>query len=144
MSTDSEILTLLKTLSLAYPERRLEEDAARLYILHLADIPSGLLEQAAHRHIAESPWFPKIADLRRTAAGSANTNDFEAIGPPIDLLAVEALALEDAFYAEDRLDPAAWDHLAAQFDRIGRPYRADHTRTKLRRLQSIIASTQDT
>jgi len=52
----------------------------------------------------------------------------------------ESIALEDAFFNEGRLDPAEWERLAIQFDRLDRPHRANSTREKLRRLQSIPTS----
>jgi hypothetical protein len=52
-------------------------------------------------------------------------------------LAQVASDLEDAFFHESRLDPAEWERLAVQFEHLDRPYRADYTREKLRRLQIV-------
>ena len=51
--------------------------------------------------------------------------------------AAVSIALEDAFFNEGRLDPAEWERLAIQFERLDRPYRRDYTREKLRRLQIV-------
>jgi hypothetical protein len=59
---------------------------------------------------------------------------------PVDHLAAEAQALEDAFYRQGRLEADEWERLAAQYERLDRPHRAAHAREKLRRLQALQAA----
>jgi hypothetical protein len=137
MSTPDEIIEVLETLALAYPEKANDKRTLALYLEHLADIPAHLLASAARQHINTSNWFPRIAELRSAARKLAGTPYFESLPErPIDLLAAQAQALEDAFYAHGELDEAAWRKLAAQFERCARPHRAAHTLEKLRRLQA--------
>jgi len=138
MVDQREIAAILKTLIDAYPDHRLEKRTLQIYLERLADIPAYLLAAAAQAHIEGSTWFPKIAELRQAAARLANTRDFSSLPPyPVDHLLAEAYALEDAFFYEGRLDPAEWERLAIQFERLDRPYRRDYTREKLRRLQIV-------
>lgn len=146
MDVNPDPLTLLARLYLAYPDKVHDPATVTLYLDSLADIPAWLLERAIQRHIETSEWFPKIADLRRIAARLANTTHFETLLPPHPLertaleanrLIAAAQDLEDAFFYEGRLDPAEWQALSAQFDRLDRPHRAAYTFEKLRRLQSV-------
>jgi hypothetical protein len=147
MTSPAEIAALLKPLADAYPGQPLEKRTLQAYLEHLADLPAWLLEKAVRRHIQTSPWFPKIAELRQHAARLAGTSQFETLDPsPPDPHLAEAWALirtaqwlEDAFFHQGRLDPDEWERLAAQFERVERPYRAGYTREKLRRLQQIAA-----
>lgn len=133
------IVMALKMLSDAYPEKRVEAATLQVYLQHLDDIPPGLLKQAVEAHIKESPWFPKVSELRQMAAKIAGVQRFETLSPPGgDTLAERVQALEDQFYAHRQLDPPAWERLAAAFERADRPHRAVHTREKLRRLRSLL------
>jgi hypothetical protein len=138
MTPNAHLIPLLTRLYLAYPEKDHDPATVTLYLDSLADIPAWLLERAVQRHIETSEWFPKISDLRQLAARLAGTCQFEQLAPfPVDRLTAAAQALEDAFFHEGRLDPAEWEQLAGQFERLDRPHRADHTRDKLRRLQLV-------
>jgi hypothetical protein len=131
-----QILAIFKTLSLAYPEKKLDEPTLQLYMEQLADIPVNLLWRAVKEHIQTSDWFPKISELRKSAARLAGTNQFESLAPhPVELLLEKAIALEDAYYQQGILDSAAWQSLAEAFERADRPYRAEATRRKLAMLQ---------
>ena len=139
MSPPDQILSILETLSAAYPNRSRDQRTVQLYVERLSDIPVYLLDQAASQHIATSNWFPKIAELRAAAARIAGTSEFHVMGPaPIDTLAAEAFELEQLFWHERTLDPSAWFALADQFERANRPHRAEHTRGKLSQLQTIL------
>lgn len=146
MDANPDPLDLLARLYLAYPDKIHDPATVRLYLDSLADIPAWLLERAIQRHIQTSVWFPKIAELRQLAGQIANTRDFGALLPPHPLDATEGEAwalraraqeLEDAFYAEGRLEPEEWEQLAAGFERLDRPERAAYTREKLRRLEVV-------
>ena len=139
--TTDAILTVLDFLSCAYPDRRPGDATLDLYLQHLADIPAWLLRRAAEQHICESPWFPKISDLRQRCARLAHLAPFEAAvgfeflaAQPVDSLSAQAVALEEAFYQEGRLDPTEWQTLAKQFERADRPHRAARTLERLERL----------
>jgi hypothetical protein len=138
MSVPQQIIPILEQLSLAYPEKRLEAATLQVYLENLDDIPPYLLEAAVRAHIQASGWFPRIADLRALAARLAGTSQFDALPEtPVDRLALEAQALEDAFYHERRLDPAEWHALSQKFARCGRHFRAAYTLEKLERLQGM-------
>ena len=67
--TIAQVLTLLMD---AYPNEFKDEDqkvrTIRVYRQALVDIPPDLLKAAALNHITSSIWFPKIAQLRESAA----------------------------------------------------------------------------
>lgn len=145
MAASKDAVPLLKSLADAYRDTRFEQATLKLYLDHLADIPLPLLKAAVAEHIRSSPWFPKISELRQAAARLANTEHFETLAPAplagetaaeVWSLIIDAQALEDAYYTEGRLEPAAWQSVAAAFDRLDRPFRAEFTREKLRRLQT--------
>jgi hypothetical protein len=132
------MLELLETLSLAYPGRSPDKRTLQLYLEHLGDIPLGVLKRAVDEHIRSSSFFPRIAELRQRAEKHANIGPSgHFLQPTGDLLAFQAQDLEDAFYYDGLLDPAEWERLAGQFERLGRHARAAHAREKLSRLQAI-------
>jgi hypothetical protein len=140
-STETEaILSVLKRLVLAYPDRAPDSSTLDLYLEHLADIPVWLLGQAADRHIRTSIWFPRISDLRRCAAQLASRSDFEDLPrQPLDRLAAQAILLEDAFYHDGHLDPAEWQSLADQLERANRPHRRLRLLEKLAEFESNLS-----
>jgi hypothetical protein len=136
MSAPREIIPILEQLGLAYPEKRLEAATLQVYLENLEDIPPYLLEAAVRAHIQASSWFPRIAELRALAARLAGTSQFDTLPErAMDRLALEAQALEDAFYHEGRLEPAKWQALSEKFERCGRHFRAEYTLEKLGRLE---------
>jgi len=138
MTEVERLLPILSLLSLAYPEKRLNPETIQLYLKYLADIPDYLLEEAVRAHIQSSPYFPRLSELRALAQRLASGRSFKSLpADPVDRLAAEAQALEDAFYETGELEPAAWESLAERFESAERPYRAEHTRAKLRRLRAI-------
>lgn len=71
MSTAETIARVFQLLSRAYPDyaaKYLQGEGAvqtmRLYQRMLEDIPDDILEGVVLEHIASSPWWPKVADLR--------------------------------------------------------------------------------
>ena len=138
MANRDQILNVMTALSNAYPDKRYEKNTLEIYLEHLADIPAQLLEQAARRHIQNSNWFPRIAQLREQAARLAGTHDFTSLAPNHeDSLALQAAALEREFYLRGKMDLTSWEKLERGFKRAGRSHRAQHTRAKLQRLQRI-------
>jgi hypothetical protein len=64
------IADTLSPLLAAYPSHPFSEETAILYARMLSDIPEDRLRYAVLEHIAESNYFPTIAELRRKAAGN--------------------------------------------------------------------------
>lgn len=141
MAEASNIIAVLEALGKAYPRQTLSRQSVELYVQFLADIPQDLLWKVAGRHISTSSFFPSIAELRNLAAQLANTHRLDSqentIATPDDL-AYQAQLLEDDFYRDRILDPAAWLALAEQFECANRPHRAEATRRKLAGLQAIL------
>jgi hypothetical protein len=138
MANRDQILNVITTLSNAYPEKRHDKQTLEIYLEHLADIPAQLLEQAARRHIQNSNWFPRIAQLRESAAQLSGTHDFASLAPDYeDELVRKAAALEREFYLQGMVDPESWEQLARCFKLARRDHRAEYTRLKLKRLQHI-------
>ena len=71
MTKAETIAKILLLLSAAYPNARLAEETPVLYERLLADIPDELLETAVMDHIARSPFYPKVSELRQAAANIA-------------------------------------------------------------------------
>ena len=140
MANSNQIISVLEAFGKAYPHQNLSKPTAELYIRFLTDIPSDLLWEAAERHIATSSYFPRIAELRLLVARQAGTHQFNslAVHSLPDTLAYQTQALEDAFYQDRILDPAAWLNLVDLFNRLDRPHRAEQTRHKLAALQAIL------
>ena len=130
------LTSLLRRLLLAYPEKRLDQSTLQVYQQELADIPLGLLEQAVTHHIHASPWFPHISDLRLAAQKLAGSQSFASLpSPGVDFLALEAQQLEDGYFHCAVFDFTAWEKLAAQLERVGRPHKAEELRQKARHIQ---------
>ena len=101
MANRDQILDVMTNLCSAFPEKRCPKETLELYIEHLGDIPNKLLEQAARQQIQTSNWFPRIAQLRETAARLAGTHDFSSLAPNHkDGLVLKAAALECEFYLQ--------------------------------------------
>lgn len=65
--TREEALKILSVLSAAYPNFQLTEETGELYIRLLSDLPYEKLQAAVLAHIAQSKYFPTIAELRKIA-----------------------------------------------------------------------------
>jgi hypothetical protein len=65
--TREEAIKILAILSAAYPNFSLPKATGELYIKMLTDIPAKLGEAAALAHIAESQYYPTVAELRTKA-----------------------------------------------------------------------------
>jgi hypothetical protein len=131
-----DLTSLLQRLLLAYPEKRLDGATLQVYQQELSDIPLGWLGRAVTHHIHTSPWFPHISDLRLAAhklAGSPSFTSLPASGT--DFLALEFRQLEHQYFHDGVFDLAAWEKLAAQLERVGRPYKAEELRQKARHIQ---------
>ena len=133
-----ETLACFRLLMAAYPDKKPEADTFQLYAEMLADIPVYLLEAAIREHIAGSPWFPKLSELRDATRRISGCRSFDSLPPrPVDYLGAKFLELETIWYHERILDVDAWEHLAEQLERANRPHRAQAAREKLRRFNAI-------
>lgn len=133
MNKDEQTMIILQSLIFAYPDADRPGQTLHAYLRHLSDIPGGLLEAAVHKHIQTSPFFPRISDLRALAKQLANAIDFNAVSPawdetfslyPSSELVKRAIALEDDFYQQGKLDEAAWLTLIQDFRNANRRHRA--------------------
>lgn len=64
MATFETITRVLAVISAAYPNFDLKPETVRVYLKLLADLPDELLEEASLAHIAQSHYFPTVAELR--------------------------------------------------------------------------------
>lgn len=147
MADLEQALEILERLALAYPERRLERSTLRVYCEHLAEIPPDLLRRAADQHINTSNFFPRIAELRLIAQQIAGVTDFRCVAPSLDeqldALFATRQKLEQAFYFEDELDPAAWQALSRAYAHLGRTFAAEGVLQRLADFQDIAAWTPE-
>jgi hypothetical protein len=58
----------------------------------------------------------------------------------VDVLELQALALEDAFCLQGVFDPSAWQALASQLERVGRLCRAEEVLSKAKTIQESEAA----
>lgn len=132
------MIDVLELLSKAYPDRHPGADTLEEYLRLLDDIPSWLLRRAARQHIEQSPWFPKISELRERAAKLSGATRDSLEGEYAFLrpcttrsLAQRMLELEDDFTRTGRLAIAEWEQLARDFNKADRPHRAERTLQRL-------------
>jgi hypothetical protein len=136
VATPDQIQRVLETLTLAYPTKKLDKLSLELYFKFLADIPGYILEVAADHHIRTSNWFPRIAELYKTAARFGGRDDLADLEPKhSNNLTALAIELEKSFFREGTLNHKDWIALVERFERAGRPHRAEHTRRKLAHLR---------
>ncbi len=138
MASRNDILETLNILVSAYPDKKLPEATLQLYLSSLVDLPADQLRLAAHEHIQVSPWFPRIADLRRIAAretGSADTE--QASHDPRTLYAAER-DLMAAFARGEDLDEDAWISLIKAYELIGFEECAQRSRQRLAHYRGVV------
>lgn len=74
--TKDEFKILMKGLKAAYPqEKSFDEMNAKVWYIHLRDIPYKILQDAINIHIQRCRWFPSISDLREICAKMASPSD---------------------------------------------------------------------
>ena len=61
--TRQDSVELFALLAAAYPRESLSEAQIALYEAYLADYAFAAVRAAVLRHIAQSPWFPRVSDL---------------------------------------------------------------------------------
>lgn len=67
MASEDEVISVLEVLSAAYPTFNLRPGTVRVYVALLADVPAEVLAGASIQHMAESKFFPAVAELREMA-----------------------------------------------------------------------------
>ena len=67
MAAFETITKVLAVVSAAYPNFDLKPETVKVYLKLLADLPDELLEEASLAHIAQSTYFPTVAELRSAA-----------------------------------------------------------------------------
>jgi hypothetical protein len=138
-----DTLSILTRIALAYPDKHLDIDTIELYQVELSDIPLPLLDQVVRQHIRSSPWLPHISDLRQAAQQLAGSANFASLpSPGQDFLTLEAFQLEDEYFHKGEFDLPAWEALADQLERVGRPHCAEELRGKARHIQEREAACQ--
>lgn len=75
MATFETITRVLAVASAAYPNFDLKPETVRVYLKLLADLPDELLEEASLAHIAQSAFFPTIAELRTSTSEILDRRD---------------------------------------------------------------------
>jgi hypothetical protein len=65
MASTTDILSILKTLSIAFPHFKPDEDTPSVYYMLLKDIPGDLLRMAAVECATHSKFFPTVYELRQ-------------------------------------------------------------------------------
>jgi hypothetical protein len=71
--TPAETTKVLALLKASYPRQAVGRDNMKAYALMLGDLPFADVQRAVVRHVAESNWFPSIAELREAATGAASS-----------------------------------------------------------------------
>jgi len=67
MASVDRIAKTMGVMAHAYPRYELSADSVKLYAKLLADIPEEILEASAHQIMAESKFFPSVAEWREMA-----------------------------------------------------------------------------
>lgn len=75
MANEREVFQVLTVMAAAYPGFQLQDKTVEVYAEMLADLPGDLLKIAAQQALAESRFFPTIAELRAVATRLTATAD---------------------------------------------------------------------
>jgi len=140
MADPFEIISVLKTLSAAYPEKTLTKGVIDIYINGLFDVPLQYLQQAALSWIKSSPWFPKVSDLHSQALKIAGAYTF-IYEPKYSYASLRDRQIKlQADYAHgEPFDEKAWRQLIVDFEASNLPESAEHNRRRLAYYLACIA-----
>lgn len=131
------IFDLLKTLASAYPDRPVPRETLKLYVQALQDVPAFILHRAVIEHIQESPWFPRLSELRQRAVKIAGTPDFASLPEnPLHVLRDEEDALWRDFDQIGELDVLAMEQLLDKYEQLGSHYVAEALRRRVEHICS--------
>ena len=133
MATPNEVLDVIADLNIAY-NKELSRVQTEMYIAYLADVPVGLLKDAAEYCIKHNDWYPKISELRKEVERRAGTEDTKSL-TSVDQLAAQQLEIEQRFFDTGEFDEELWIEIAEQYERLGRTHRVEFMKEKRRRLQ---------
>jgi len=67
VASSETVSMIMGVMAHAYPRYELSADSVKLYAKLLADIPGDMLEASAHQLMAESKFFPSVAEWREMA-----------------------------------------------------------------------------
>ncbi len=67
MTSSNNVSKIMGVMAHAYPRYELSADSVKIYTRMLSDIPAEILEVAAHQIMAQSKFFPSIAEWREMA-----------------------------------------------------------------------------
>ena len=107
MATSVEVVEILELLS-EYYDRTLTNPQVRVYVRHLSDLHIYSLKHAARERINTSPFFPKVSELRETAARFPP--------PEPDPFWDELQSLKRKFLTGGGLDLEAWSELEQRIE----------------------------
>jgi len=127
MATSAEVIEILEHLS-EYYDRTLTNPQVRVYVRHLSGLHIYSLKHAARERINTSPFFPKVSELRETAARFPP--------PEPDPLWDELQSLKQKFFTGGGLDLAAWSDLEQRLSAAHLIGYAHYLRDTLRHLQT--------
>ena len=66
--TKDEAKRMMALLKALYPRQTVEPETIRAYAGFIVDLDAREVEQAINEHVAESPYFPTVADIRQRVA----------------------------------------------------------------------------
>jgi len=68
MSTEAEIVNVLKLLARTYPKFELKQETIEAYVMFLADIPIDQLRAGAAHCVTSNTFFPSVHEIRKSIA----------------------------------------------------------------------------
>jgi hypothetical protein len=122
-----EILNVMSMLSEYYGHEP-SKGQVGIYLRALADVHPAALRDAAYAWIQQSPFYPRVNELRRLAAYYAPESNYRL---------QELYALQDVFFQQGRLELDEWETLEEHFKRADRPNMAEYVKVKYERLVAI-------
>ena len=127
MAASEEVIEILELLS-EYYDRTLTNPQVRVYVRHLSDLNIYSLKHAARERINTSPFFPKVSELRETAARFPP--------PEPDPFWDELQSLKRKFLTGGGLDLDSWSDLEQRLEAVQLLGYAHYLRDTLRHLQN--------
>lgn len=67
MATIEDVIKIMGVMAHAFPRYELSADSIKMYARYFQDIPKDILEAAANQIVAESTFFPSVAEWRNMA-----------------------------------------------------------------------------
>lgn len=140
MADPDEILSAIKSLAAAYPDKPLSKETIQVYVGSLQEIPVEALQRAVQECIRTSPWFPRVSDLHRLSLQVAGKHRFdESPEHSYRSLYAEQVELYASMARGEPLDEGAWRALIDKFRRYGYEDAANHNQRRLAHIQSSLS-----